>query len=87
MWRAGHHRIGTRVNRSKWRSGSILANKDMRSPEESRGKDLRRRVGKRKVVTNWLRKSRDGRRKRISNRGGRHCREWSGEGERGTIFC
>ena len=48
---------------------------------------MRRRVGKRKVVTNWLRKSRDGRRKRISNLGWRHCLELSGEGERGTIFC
>ena len=51
-----------RVNRSKWRSNSIPVKKDMRSPEESRGKVLRRRGGKRKVVTNQLRKSRDGRR-------------------------
>ena len=41
-----------RVNRSKWRSNSIPVKKDMRSPEESRGKVLRRRGGKRKVVTN-----------------------------------
>ena len=52
MWISGHHRIGTRVNRSKWRSDSIPVKKDMRSPEESRGQVLRRRGGKRKVVTN-----------------------------------
>ena len=85
MWRAGHHRIWTHVNRSKWRSGSIPANKDMRSPEKSRGKVLRRRVGKRKVVKNQLRKSRDGRWKRIGNLSWRQCSELSGESERGTI--
>ena len=36
VWRAGHHRIGTGVNRIKWRSGSIPVNKDMKSPEKSR---------------------------------------------------
>ena len=36
MRRAGHRRIGTGVNRIKWRSGSIPVNKDMRSPEKSR---------------------------------------------------
>ena len=85
MWRAGHHRIWTHLNRSKWRSGSIPANKDMRSPEKSRGKVLRRRVGKRKVVKNQLRKSRDGRWKRIGNLSWRQCSELSGESERGTI--
>ena len=57
MGRTGDHLTGTRVNRSEWRSSSVLANKDMRSLEEGRRKSLRWRGGKRKIVMDRLRKS------------------------------